>query len=81
MQAELREEQDQVSGLDVNMPNPGAGGIPGALVLYGNGPGLAGDIDSDIDQIDKQYSNLLDPLLSDSLEREYNALYHCLVSG
>lgn len=42
----LREEQDQVSGLDVNMPNPGAGGIPGALKLYGNGPGLAGDIDA-----------------------------------
>ena len=42
----LREAEDQVSSLDVNAPNPGAGGIPGALVLFGNGPGRAGDIDS-----------------------------------
>jgi outer membrane receptor protein involved in Fe transport len=31
--------QDQYSELDLAKPNPGAGGIPGALIFAGNGPG------------------------------------------
>jgi hypothetical protein len=34
--------QDQASDLDPNLPNPGAGGIKGALVFAGEGPGRIG---------------------------------------
>ncbi len=30
------------STVDVNLPNPGAGGLPGAYTFYGNGPGRNG---------------------------------------
>jgi hypothetical protein len=32
------------SGIDLNKPNIGAGGLPGALVFYGKGPGRTGQI-------------------------------------
>jgi hemerythrin-like domain-containing protein len=35
---------------------------------------------NDMVEVDQQYSAFSDPLLSDSLEREYNSLYHSLVS-
>jgi hypothetical protein len=38
----IREAHDQVSYLDMNLPNPGAGGLPGAMVFLGNGPGRNG---------------------------------------
>jgi len=37
-----RESQDRFSQVDPNLPNPGAGGIPGAYIYYGNGPGRNG---------------------------------------
>lgn len=37
-----RESQDRFSEVDPNLPNPGAGGIPGAYVYYGSGPGRNG---------------------------------------
>jgi hypothetical protein len=36
------EENDRWSDLDPTMPNPGAGGIPGALIYAGTGPGRQG---------------------------------------
>jgi len=35
---------------------------------------------NDMEEVDQEYSEFSDPLLSDSLEREYNSLYHSLVS-
>ncbi len=31
------------SGMDRQIPNPGAGGLPGAMVFFGEGPGRTGD--------------------------------------
>jgi Carboxypeptidase regulatory-like domain/TonB dependent receptor-like, beta-barrel len=31
------------SGMDRQIPNPGAGGLPGAMVFFGKGPGRTGD--------------------------------------
>jgi Carboxypeptidase regulatory-like domain len=36
------ETYDRMSNFDPTEPNPGAGGIPGALVFAGTGPGLSG---------------------------------------
>ena len=36
------ESQDQYSTFDPNTPNPGAGGIPGAIIFAGKGPGRTG---------------------------------------
>ena len=35
-------ENDNWSDFDPNLPNPGAGGLPGALIYAGTGPGLVG---------------------------------------
>jgi hemerythrin-like domain-containing protein len=35
---------------------------------------------NDMVEVNQHYSEFSDPLLSDSLEREYNSLYHSLVS-
>jgi Carboxypeptidase regulatory-like domain/TonB dependent receptor len=37
-----REAQDRFSAVDPNLPNPGAGGIPGAYTYFGSGPGRNG---------------------------------------
>lgn len=37
-------EEGNYSGLDLSTPNPGAGGLPGALVFYGSGPGRIGKL-------------------------------------
>jgi len=37
-----RESQDRFSQVDPNLPNPGAGGLPGAYIYYGSGPGRNG---------------------------------------
>ena len=34
----------------------------------------------DLDQVEQQYANFRDPLLSDSLEQEYNSLYQNLIA-
>ena len=36
------EIQDKISTFDPNLPNPGAAGFPGALSIYGSGPGRNG---------------------------------------
>ena len=36
------ESQDQYSTFDPNTPNPGAGGLPGAMIFAGKGPGRTG---------------------------------------
>ncbi len=36
------ETQNRMSGIDPTLPNPGAGGIPGALTFWGYGPGRNG---------------------------------------
>ena len=38
----VHEQYDRLSALDLRMPNPGAGGIPGALAFAGEGPGRTG---------------------------------------
>ncbi|PYV85928.1 MAG: hypothetical protein DMG05_21555, partial [Acidobacteria bacterium] len=38
----LSEQYDRLSALDPNLPNPGAGGRPGALAFAGSGPGHTG---------------------------------------
>ena len=38
----LRETYNRMSSLGLNTPNPGAGGIPGALTFAGTGPGRTG---------------------------------------
>ncbi len=38
------EAYDRFSAVDPTLPNPGAGGIPGAYTYYGNGPGRNGSI-------------------------------------
>jgi hypothetical protein len=38
-----KEKESRVSNLCMTCPNPAAGGIPGALVFAGNGPGRTGD--------------------------------------
>jgi hypothetical protein len=40
-----REKTDQYSTFDPNTPNPGAGGLPGALIYAGSGPGRSGQRD------------------------------------
>src|SRR5207247_2588368 len=40
-----KEKEGIISFLDLNRPNPGAGGRPGALVFLGNGPGRTGTFD------------------------------------
>jgi len=37
-----KELHGQITGVDLNRPNPGAGNLPGALVFYGDGPGRTG---------------------------------------
>jgi len=37
-----RESQDRFSAVDPTLPNPGAGGIPGAYIYYGSGTGRNG---------------------------------------
>jgi Carboxypeptidase regulatory-like domain/TonB dependent receptor len=41
-QSARTETTDQYSTFDPNTPNPGAGGIPGALIFAGDGPGRSG---------------------------------------
>jgi hypothetical protein len=41
-QSARREVNDQYSTFSPTTPNPGAGGIPGALIFAGTGPGLSG---------------------------------------
>ena len=41
-QSARREVNDQYSTFDPNTPNPGAGGLPGALIFAGEGPDRAG---------------------------------------
>jgi len=41
-QSARTETTDQYSTFDPNTPNPGAGGIPGALIFAGEGPGRSG---------------------------------------
>ena len=41
-QSARTETQDRYSTFSPTAPNPGAGGIPGALIFAGEGPGLAG---------------------------------------
>ena len=41
-QTALKERFDRISNLDTTLPNPGAGGLPGALVFAGEGPGRTG---------------------------------------
>jgi Carboxypeptidase regulatory-like domain len=36
------EKRNELSNFDPSAPNPGAGGIPGAMVFAGTGPGLSG---------------------------------------
>ena len=42
----IDEKQDRVSTLDLTLANPGAGGLPGALALWGEGPGRNGNTGS-----------------------------------
>ncbi|MDZ7638819.1 MAG: carboxypeptidase regulatory-like domain-containing protein [Bryobacterales bacterium] len=37
-------DQGNYSSLNMSQPNPGAGGLPGALAFYGSGPGRTGDL-------------------------------------
>ncbi len=41
-QSGLTEKHNRFSTFDPNTPNPGAGGIPGALIFAGSGPGKSG---------------------------------------
>ncbi len=36
------DRQDRSSNIDLTLPNPGAGGLPGAMVFAGDGPGRTG---------------------------------------
>jgi hypothetical protein len=38
----VAEAHDRLSALDIHRPNPGAGGLPGALIFAGEGPGRTG---------------------------------------
>jgi hypothetical protein len=41
-QTSIVEKYDRISSFDPTVPNPGAGGLPGAMVFAGTGPGLVG---------------------------------------
>ena len=54
----IHEKRDRMANFDPTLPNPGAGGLPGALIFAGHGPGQA-----NVDQFANYWHNGFGPRL------------------